>query len=76
MVFETCIVQTLLYDVEVWGASVSASTWNDIEKLPKKFLCSHMGLKATTPYSVMLLEMGKRLMEMLAAKSTQVHYKD
>ena len=33
MVFETCVVKTLLYGVEVWGASISTSTWNDIEKL-------------------------------------------
>ncbi|MCO5579440.1 hypothetical protein L7F22_033295 [Adiantum nelumboides] len=66
MVFETCVVQTLLYGVEVWGASISASIWNDIEKLQKKFLCRYMGVKATTPYSVMLLETGKRPLEMLA----------
>ncbi|MCO5551454.1 hypothetical protein L7F22_004957 [Adiantum nelumboides] len=66
LVFETCVVQTLLYGVEVWGASISASIWNDIEKLQKKFLCRYMGVKATTPYSVMLLETGKRPLEMLA----------
>ena len=66
MVFETCVVQTLLYGVEVLGASISASTWNEIEKLQKKFLCRHMGVKATTPYSVMLLEMRKRPLEMIA----------
>ena len=36
MGFETCVVQTLLYGVEAWGASISASTWNEIEKLQKK----------------------------------------
>ena len=60
MVFKTCVVKTLLYGVEVWGASISTSTWNEIEKFQIKFLCRHMGVKVTTPNSVMLLEMRKR----------------
>ena len=66
MVFEACVVQTILYGVEVWGASISASTWNEIEKIQKKFLCRHLGVKSTTPYSVMLLETGNRPLEMKA----------
>lgn len=66
MAFDAYVVQTILYGVEVWGASISASTWNDIEKLQKKFLCRHLGVKTTTPYSVMLLETGKRPLEIQA----------
>ena len=66
MAFDTCVAQTILYGVEVWGGSIPASTWNDIEKIQKKFLCRHMGIKTTTPYSVMLLETGKRPLEMQA----------
>ncbi|MCO5576821.1 hypothetical protein L7F22_030641 [Adiantum nelumboides] len=42
------------------------TNYRTIMKLQKKFLCRYMGVKATTPYSVMLLETGKRLLEMLA----------
>lgn len=68
IIFETCVVQTILYGVEIWGASISAHTWNEIEKIQKKFLCRHVGVKKTTPYSVLLLETGKRPMEMKALK--------
>lgn len=63
MIFETCVVQTMLYGVEVWGGSISASSWNDMEKFQKKFLSRHLGVKTTTPYSVMLLETGRRPLE-------------
>ena len=68
MVFKTCVVQTILYGVEVWGASISAHTWNDIEKIQKKFLCKHLGVKKTTPYSVLLLETGLMPLEISALK--------
>ncbi|RYA45995.1 hypothetical protein, partial [Enterobacter cloacae complex sp. CH23B] len=65
-IFETCVVQAILYGVEIWGASISAHTWNEIEKIQKKFLYRHMGVKKTTPYSVLLLETSKRPLEMKA----------
>lgn len=68
IIFETCVVQTILYGVEVWGASISAHTWNEIEKIQKKFLCKHLGVKKTTPYSVMLLETGNMPLEIKALK--------
>lgn len=68
IVFDACVVQAILYGVEIWGASISAHTWNEIEKIQKKFLCRHMGVKKTTPYSVLLLETGKRPLEMKALK--------
>ena len=68
IIFDTCVVQTLLYGVEVWGASISAHTWNEIEKIQKKFLCRHLGVKKTTPYSVLLLETGNMPLEMQALK--------
>lgn len=66
IIFETCVVQAILYGVEIWGASISAHTWNEIEKIQKKFLCRHLGVKKTTPYSVLLLETGTRPLEMKA----------
>ncbi|MCO5600466.1 hypothetical protein L7F22_054579 [Adiantum nelumboides] len=33
MIFDTCGAQTMLYGVKVWGGSISASTWNDMEKI-------------------------------------------
>ncbi|MCO5593426.1 hypothetical protein L7F22_047440 [Adiantum nelumboides] len=73
MVFETCIVQTLLRGVEVWGASISDHTWNEIEKTQKKFLCRHLGVKKTTPYSVLLLEIGCRPIEMKALRQVYTY---
>ena len=54
--------------VEIWGASISAHTWNEIEKIQKKFLCRQLGVKKTTPYSVLLLETGNMPLEMKALK--------
>ena len=68
IIFDTCVVQTLLYGVEVWGASLSATTWNEIEKLQKKLLCRQLGVKKTTPYSILLLEIGNIPIEMKALK--------
>ncbi|MCO5610249.1 hypothetical protein L7F22_064485 [Adiantum nelumboides] len=62
--YRTIIVGSL----EIWGASISAHVWNEIEKIQKKFLCRHLGVKKTTPYSVLLLETGKRPIEMKALK--------
>lgn len=73
MVFETCVVQTLLYGVEVWGASISAHTWNETEKIQKKFLCRHLGVKKTTPYSVLLLETGRMPIEMKALRQVYTY---
>lgn len=60
------VVQTVLYAVEVWGGSISASKWNDIEKMQKSFLRRHLGVKITTPYSIMLIETGTRPIELRA----------
>ena len=68
IIFDTCIVQAVLYGVEVWGASTSANTWNDIEKIQKKVLCRHLGVKKTTPYSILLLETSSRPLEIKALK--------
>ena len=55
IIFDTCVVQTLLYGVEVWGASISAHTWNEIEKIQKKFLWQTLGRKENhTVFSVAL----------------------
>ena len=39
MLFNAYVVQTMLYRVEIWGGNISPSTWNDIEKRKKAFLC-------------------------------------
>ena len=46
--------------VEVWRGSISSSRWNDIEKLQKAFIRRHLGIKSTTPYILLLLEIGRR----------------
>lgn len=54
----------VLYGVEVWGGSISPSTWNDIEKRQKAFLRRHLGVKVTMPYSILLLEKGSKSIDM------------
>ena len=66
MIFDAYVLQTVLYGVEVWGGNISPSTWNDIEKLQKAFIRRHLGIKSTTPYALMLLETGRRPIEMYA----------
>ena len=48
------------------GGSISSSVWNDIEKLQKPFIRSHLGIKSTTPYVLLLLETGRRPIETYA----------
>ena len=51
--------------LDMWGGGLSTKypipRWKEIAKVQKVFLCHHHGLKATMSYSVMLLEMGVRL---------------
>ena len=63
ILFDAYVLQTVLYGVEVWGDSISPSTWNDIDKIQKAFLCKHLGVKETTPYSILLVEMGQQPIE-------------
>ena len=66
MVFDAYVIQTVLYGVEVWGGSISSSTWNNIEKLQKAFIRRHLSVKSTTPYVLMLLEIGCQSIEIHA----------
>ena len=63
MLFYAYVIQTILCGVEVWGDNISASKWNDLEKLQKAFLRCHLGVKTTTPYSLLILETGRRQIE-------------
>lgn len=66
ILFDAYVLQTVLYGVEVWGGSISSSIWNDIEKLQKAFIRRHLGIKSTTPYVLLLLETGRRPIEVYA----------
>lgn len=66
VLFDAYVIQTVLYGVEVWGGSITASKWNDIEKMQKSFLKRQLGIRTTTPYSIMLLETGCRPIELRA----------
>eukprot|EP00249_Psilotum_nudum_P023837 c29002_g1_i1 orf=1190-2446(+) len=68
MIFGAYVIQTVLYGVELWGGSISISTWNEIEKMQKSFIRRHLGIKATTPYSILLLETGCIPIELHALK--------
>ena len=56
IVFDTYVIQTVVYGMEVWGGSISSSSWLDVEK--KAFIFRHLGVINTTPFVLMLLEMG------------------
>ena len=64
--FDAYVVQIVLYGVKVWGGSISPTTWNEIQKMQKAFLRQHLGIEATTPYSVLLLETSRRPIELQA----------
>ena len=63
MLFNAYVVQTMLYRVEIWGGNISPSTWNDIEKRKKAFLCWQLDVKATAPYLGSLLQTWRRLIK-------------
>ena len=56
----------LLYRVEVWGGTISLGAWNEIEKIQKTFLHRQLGIKSSTSYPNMLLEIGAWSIEVLA----------
>ena len=60
LLFDSMVVQALLYGVEVWGGTISLSAWNEIQKIQKMFLHRQLGIKSSTPYPIMLLEIGAR----------------
>ena len=49
-------MQTMLYGAELWGGSISANTWDEIEKIQKNFIRQYAGVRVTTPYSILLIE--------------------
>ena len=58
ILFEAYVMQTMLYEVELWGGSISVSTKDEIEKLQKSFTRRYVGLRVTTPYSILLIKVG------------------
>ena len=64
--FDALVTPVLLYGVEVWGGSISKSTWKEFEKLQKRFLSNFFQVKAQTPYTLLLLESGSLPIEVMA----------
>ena len=60
------VTPVLLYGVEVWGGSISKSTWKEFEKVQKRFLSNFLQVKAKTPYILLLLESGSLPIEVMA----------
>ena len=58
VLFEAYVLQTMLYGIEVWGGSITNTMWDDIEKIQKSFIRKYIGVRVTTPYSMLLLESG------------------
>ena len=64
--FDALVTPVLLYEVEVWGGSISKSTWKEFEKLQKRFLSNFFQVKAQTPYTLLLLESGSLPIEVMS----------
>ena len=58
ILFEAYVMQTMLYGVEMWGGSISDAMWDDVKKLQKSFNRKYLGVRITTPYSMLLMEIG------------------
>ena len=56
ILFEAYVMQTTLYGIEMWGGSISNKVWEDIKRLQKNFICRYLGVRVTTPYSMLLME--------------------
>ena len=63
--FDTLVTPVLLYGVEVWGGSISKSTWKDFENVQKRFLTNFLQVKTQTPYMLLLLESGSLPIEVM-----------
>ncbi|MCO5615003.1 hypothetical protein L7F22_069290 [Adiantum nelumboides] len=61
--FDTLVTPVLLDGVEVWGGSISKSTWKEFENVQKRFLTKIFQIKTQTPYMLLLLESGTLLIE-------------
>ena len=49
-------MQTMLFGIEKWGGSISNKMWEDIQRLRKNFIRQYLGVRVTTPYSMLLME--------------------
>ena len=56
--FKAYVMQTILYGIEAWGGSITNSMEDDIEKVQKSFIRKYIGVRVTTPYSMLLVESG------------------
>ncbi|MCO5571718.1 hypothetical protein L7F22_025465 [Adiantum nelumboides] len=64
--FDTLVTSVLLYGVEIWGGSISKSTWKEFENVQKRFLTNFFfQVKTQTPYMLLLLESGSLPIEIM-----------
>ena len=63
--FDALVIPVILYGVEVWGGSISNSTWKDFEGVQKRFLTTFLKVKSQTPYRLLLLETGTLPIEIM-----------
>ena len=63
--FDTLVTPVLLYGVEIWGGSISMSTWKEFESVQKGFLSPFFQVKTQTPYMLLLLESGSLPLEIM-----------
>ncbi|MCO5570377.1 hypothetical protein L7F22_024097 [Adiantum nelumboides] len=64
--FDILVTPVLLYGVEVWGGSISKSTWKEFENVQKRFLTNCFQVKMQTPYMLLLLESGSLPIEVIS----------
>ena len=63
--FDALVLPVILYGVEIWGGSISPSTWEEFEGIQKRFLTNFLKVKSQTPYHLLLLETGTLPIEIM-----------
>ena len=48
---DACLVQTFLYEIEVWGATFLSNSLNEIKQIQKESFCCYLWVKNITLYS-------------------------
>lgn len=54
--FNSLVMPVILYGVQVWGPTISQSSWSKVEAIQKLFLEMELGVKTQTPYALLLAE--------------------
>ena len=66
LLFETLVTPVILYGCEVWVCNISRESWREIEQIQKRFITYNLKIKNSTPYPILLIEVGLSPIKILA----------